>query len=397
MESQNGTQEPAQETPVSEPRVNTFELFFDLVYVFALTQVTAYMAHSHSATGVIQGLLLLALIWWSWSGYAWLGNQARCDTGIVRAGMTAAMAGVFIVALTIPEAWQDLPGGLNGPLVLAGAYLFVRCVHLVLYGMLADGDQALRHQVAISWPPVLAGGALLLVGAAVGGTTQTWLFAAAIAADWGPVYSASLRGSWRIHSAEYFSERYELFIIIAIGESLTALGLGAAQRPVSLSLLAAAVLGVAVAAGLWWLYFDVVTHIVRHRLHQTRGRMRLALASSAYGIGHFPIAAGIVLTALGIEGVVAHAGSTHGLGWFSATVLCTGIATYLAGMLLFGWIAVRVWGPFRMLALVLALAWCPAAAALPPLAALAGIVALLAFVAAAETWKYSEIRRKVRA
>ncbi len=106
--------------PTSEDhRVTTFELFFDLVYVFAMTQVTGYMAHEHTALGVLQGLLLLAL-WWTWSAYAWLGNQARADEGLVRAGMAVAMAAIFVVALTIPEAWQDAPGGLSGPLVLVG-------------------------------------------------------------------------------------------------------------------------------------------------------------------------------------------------------------------------------------------------------------------------------------
>jgi low temperature requirement protein LtrA len=108
-----------------DDRVTTFELFFDLVYVFAATQVTGYMAHAHSGHGVVQGLLLLALLWWTWSAYAWLGNQARADEGVLRAGMAVAMAAIFVVALTIPEAWQDAPGGLDGPLVLVGAYLEV--------------------------------------------------------------------------------------------------------------------------------------------------------------------------------------------------------------------------------------------------------------------------------
>jgi low temperature requirement protein LtrA len=107
--------------PTSEDhRATPFELFFDLVYVFAMTQVTGYMAAEHSAQGVLQGLLLLALLWWTWGGYAWLGNQARADEGLLRAGMVVAMAALFVVALTIPEAWQDAPGGLNGPLVLVG-------------------------------------------------------------------------------------------------------------------------------------------------------------------------------------------------------------------------------------------------------------------------------------
>jgi len=117
--------------PTSEDhRATPFELFFDLVYVFAVTQVTGYMAAEHSAHGVLQGLLLLTLLWWTWSGYTWLGNQARADEGVLRAGMAVAMAAMFVIALTIPEAWQDAPGGLNGPLVLVGAYLLVRCVHL---------------------------------------------------------------------------------------------------------------------------------------------------------------------------------------------------------------------------------------------------------------------------
>jgi low temperature requirement protein LtrA len=113
-------------------RATPFELLFDLVYVFAVTQVTGYMAAEHSAHGVLQGLLLLTLLWGTWSGYTWLGNQARADGGLLRAGMVAAMAAMFVVALTIPEAWHDAPGGLNGPLVLVGAYLLVRCVHLTL-------------------------------------------------------------------------------------------------------------------------------------------------------------------------------------------------------------------------------------------------------------------------
>lgn len=140
-----------------------------------------------------------------------------------------------------------------------------------------------------------------------------------------------------------------------LGESLTALGVGAAMA-------------------LWWLYFDVVTLVARRRLHQAGSEDRLALAAGAYGVGHFPVVAGIVHTALGVEGVVGHAGSGHGLGWFSAGALCGGAALYLGGLLLFGRLAVNVWGPFRLVALVVVAAWTSAAAALPPLAALAGVV-----------------------
>ncbi|MFB8176026.1 low temperature requirement protein A [Streptomyces sp. NPDC055966] len=376
-------------------RVTTFELFFDLVYVFTLTQITAYMAHAHSSAGALQGMLLLALVWFSWSAYAWLGNQARADLGIVRAGMALAMAGVFVVALTIPEAWHDLPGGLPGPLVLTCAYLFVRCVHLVVYARLARGDRGLVRQVAVSWPPVLGGAALLIVGAIMGGDTQTALFAAAIAVDWGGVYATSRRGSWRIHSAAYFAERHQLFVIIAIGESLLAMGAGAAGHPMSAPLLAAAVLGVGAAAGLWWLYFDLSTHIGEHQLEQSQGPARLTLAVGAYGYGHFPVAAGIVVTALGIEAVVAHADDGKALGAFYGWALCGGAALYVGGLLLFGRIMLKAWGGFRLLGLCLLLAWAPMAGLLPPVAALAGVVVILAAVATAERLGYAEMRRRV--
>jgi low temperature requirement protein LtrA len=206
---------------------------------------------------VVQGLLLLALLWWTWSAYAWLGNQARADEGVLRAGMAVAMAAIFVVALTVPEAWQDAPGGLNGPLVLVGAYLLVRCVHLILYGVAAAGDRGLRRQLAITWVPLLAGAALLIAGALVGGWAQTLLFAGALLVDWVGVYLTSRQGNWRLHSAGHWTERHGNFIILAIGESVVAIGAGAAAQPISAPLLLGAVLGVegvlahAVTASRW--------------------------------------------------------------------------------------------------------------------------------------------------
>jgi low temperature requirement protein LtrA len=318
-----------------DDRATTFELFFDLVYVFAATQVTGYMAHEHGGHGVLQGLLLLALLWATWSAYAWLGNQARADEGVLRAGMAVAMAAIFVVALTIPEAWQDAPGGLNGPLVLVGAYLLVRCMHLILYAVAATGDRGLRRQLAITCGPFLAGAALLVPGALLGGWTQTLLFTAALLVDWGGIYLTSRQGNWRLHSVAHLTERHGLFIILAIGESVVAIGVGAAQKPISAPLLLAAVLGVAAAVGLWWLYFDVASLAAEHRLLEVHGQARVRLALEAYTYGHLPIVAGIVLAALGVEGVLAHAEETKPLGAFYAAALFGGVVLYLAGHLLF--------------------------------------------------------------
>ena len=379
-----------------DDRVTTFELFFDLVYVFAATQVTGYMAHEHSAHGVVQGLLLLALLWWTWSAYAWLGNQARADEGILRAGMAVAMAAIFVVALTIPEAWQDAPGGLNGPLVLVGAYLLVRSVHLTLYAVAAAGDRELRHQLAITWGPLLASAALLVAGALVGGRAQTWLFAGALLVDWAGVYLTSREGDWRLHSAGHWTERHGNFIILAVGESVVAIGAGAAQQPISAPLLVGAVLGVAVAVGLWWLYFDVASLAAEQRLAEIQGQARVRLVVEAYTYGHFPIVAGIVLAALGVEGVLAHADETKALGGFSAAALFGGVALYLAGELVF---KQRLHGTLslpRLVAIGVLLAALPAAAVLPPLVGLAGLVIILAALIVVETTRYAQTRRDLR-
>jgi low temperature requirement protein LtrA len=377
-------------------RVTTFELFFDLVYVFAATQVTGYMAHEHNAYGVLQGLLLLALLWWTWSAYAWLGNQARADEGLVRAGMAVAMAAIFVVDLTIPEAWHDAPGGLNGPLVLVGAYLLVRCVHLPLYAVAATGDRELRHQLAITSGPLLASAALLVPGVLVGGSTQTWLFAGALLVDWVGVWLISRHGNWRLYSPAHWTERHGLFIILAIGESVVAIGVGAATQPISGPLLLAAILGVAAAVGLWWLYFDVASLAAEHRLVEARGLARVRLAVEAYTYGHFPIVAGIVLAALGMEGVLAHADESAPLGGFYAAALFGGVALYLAGYLLF---KRRMHGALslpRLVAIGVFLAALPAAVVLPPLAGLAGLVVILAALIVVETTRYAQIRRSLR-
>ena len=292
--------------PTSEgDTVTTFELFFDLVYVFAATRVTGYMSHAHDAPGVLQGLLILALLWSTWDGYAWLGNQVRTDTGVVRAAMAVAMAGMFVVALAIPEAWDDAEGGLNGPLVLVVAYLLVRCVHLTVYTLVARGDIGLRRQLVLAWGPTVAGAILLVAGALLGGRAQTAFFAAAFLVEWGIIYLTSREGNWRMHSAPHLTERHGQFVLLAIGESLFAIGVGAAGQPISLSLLVAAVLGVAAALCLWWLYFDEVSRTAEHRLRDAQEQARVRMAIEAYAYGHFPIVAGIIIGAVGVEGVLA--------------------------------------------------------------------------------------------
>jgi len=373
-----------------------FELLFDLVYVFALTQVTGYVAHEHTVHGAVQGLLMLALLWWTWCAYTWLGNQARADEGLLRTGMEVAMVAMFVVALTIPEAWHDAEGGLDGPVVFVVGYLVVRSVHLAMYPVAARDDAELRHQVAISWFWLALGGALLLAGALVGGRLQTALFAGALAVDWGGTYVTSREGSWRVHSATHWTERHALFVILAIGESIVAIGVGAGDHAISVPLLVAAGLGVAASICLWWLYFDAVSVAAEHRFHEVTGAERVRMAVEAYTYGHFPIVAGIIIAAIGVEGVLAHAGDSKGLGAFYAVPLYGGLALYLAGHLFFKRRVLGSPSRERTLALAALLLTLPAATALPPLAALAGVVLILGALITVESVRYADQRRGVR-
>ena len=121
----------------TDATVSPLELFFDLVFVFALTQVTALMAEDLTAEGLLRGVLVLGLLWWSWTGYAWLCNVADADTGPVRFVLLAAMASMFVLALCIPEAFEDLDGGLSGPVVIAICYFVFRLLHLVFFWLIA--------------------------------------------------------------------------------------------------------------------------------------------------------------------------------------------------------------------------------------------------------------------
>ncbi|GGS90113.1 low temperature requirement protein A [Nonomuraea spiralis] len=368
--------------PVGEDhRATPFELFFDLVYVFAITQLTGSMARERDAGGVLRGLLMLALLWGTWSGYTWLGNHSRADGGLLRGGMVVAMAAMFVVGLTIPEAWAGGPGAL----VLVGAYLLVRWVHLVVFAVAADGDTGLRRQIAITWLPMTASAALLVSGTLLGSWTQVLLFAAALVVDWAGIYLTARNGHWRLRSPAHMTERHGLFLILAIGESIVAVGAGAAGRPVSVALLLAAVLGIALAVCLWWLYFDVAAEAAERGLRGVRGERQVMLAVEGYTYGHFPMIAGILLTALGVEGVVAHAGGSAPLGVFSALALHGGVALYLVGHLLFRLRMRRTLGRRRLVAACAVLAAAPLAAVLPPPVGPAVVVAVLAVLIAVES------------
>ncbi len=153
------------ETTGERAAVTPLELFFDLVFVFALTQVTDLMAEDPTVGNVVRGVLMLGVLWWSWTGYAWLGNVARADEGVIRIAMFIAMGGVFVAAITIPEAFDDGPGGLHGPTVFAVCYFVVRLVHIFMFWIVSREDRQLRGQI-LRWVPSMVLGTVLLLIAA---------------------------------------------------------------------------------------------------------------------------------------------------------------------------------------------------------------------------------------
>ncbi|WP_210480758.1 low temperature requirement protein A [Naasia sp. SYSU D00948] len=378
-------------------RVTTFELFFDLVFVFAFTQVTHYMSDSHSALGVLQAMIILGILWWSWVSYSWLANQTFVDEGMVRVGMSVAMAAMFLVALVIPEAFEDFPGGLHAPLVFAVSYLVVRLAHLLLYLGAAADDRPLRDQVLRTFVAMFLGTGFVLAGAIVGGPAQTWLWLLGLTLDVAYTYLTGHGGNWRVHSAAHWAERFGLIVILALGESIVAIGVGVAQEPITTEIVIGSLLAIALSVALWWLYFDVVAIAAEHELARRKGADRANLAIDGYTYLHFLIIAGVVLSALGVEQAMHHVNDSDPLGLFAGVALFGGTSLYLAGHAAFWWRAGGRLKTWRLGAAALLIAVIPLGAAVPALASLAIAVAITGAVAAIETLAYAQGRAEIRA
>jgi low temperature requirement protein LtrA len=374
-------------------RVTTLELFFDLVFVFAFTQVTALVAASGGAQGAVRGLVLAALLWWAWCSYSWLGNQARADEGIVRHAMFLAMGAMMVLALAIPEAWHDEPGGLDGPVVLAACFTVVQWCHLGVYAVAAGSDRGLRRQIALVAAPVLVGNVLLLVGSLGPEHTRTWWWLAALVVNYTGIYVAGASG-WRLPAPAHFAERYALIVLIALGESIVAIGVGVAALPVSLPIVVATAAAIALAITLWWLYFDVLALVLEHRLVSTgQGAEQTALARDTFTYLHFPIVAAVLGMAVGIKKVFAYVGdpqahtladAVHGL---PALLLAGGPAVFLVALSALRRRNTGAWSrPQLAAAVALAvLAGVNEAAGVPALAYLAAVAAVLVALVLLET------------
>ena len=368
----------------TEKRVAPLELFFDLVFVFALTQVTLLMSENPTWEGLGQGMLVLAALWWAWGAYAWLTNYIAADEGVERLLMFAAMGAFLVAALAVPEAFGD------DAVLFAVAYAVARWLHIFIWAEAnedVDTAEAIVRLARTALPAPL----LLIAAALLGGTAQAVLWILALAIDFAGPFVFGVRG-FQV-SAGHFAERFGLILIIALGESIVAIGAGL-EGEVDGGVLAAAAFGLIVACALWWSYFDWVAIDAESRFRRTHGHTRARLARDSYSYLHLPMIAGIVLVALGVKKTIGDVGEP--LQTAPAVALFGGVALYYAGHIGFRFRNTRTLYRGRLVAFVVCLALIPLATEVDALVALGLAAALTSAVVAYEVLRYADARRQLR-
>jgi low temperature requirement protein LtrA len=345
-------------------RVTTLELFFDLVFVFTITQLTTVLHRSPDATGLLQVVLMLTVIWWMYGGYAWLTNAVRADTAARRLALLGGMGGYLTLALTIPRAFS------GSGLAFGLAYLVVVGVHSTLFTRAAG--MSARALVRLSSSNVTA--ALIVVaGGAVGGTSQYVLWAGAGLFEWLLPTLRRTEGGFAIAPA-HFVERHGLVVIVAIGESVVAVGFGASHLPVGATVLGSALAGLALSACLWWAYFGADAERAEIALADLQGARRSRAALLAFGFWHLLMLLGILAVASAERHAAEHAFAR--LSWWRAAILAGGVAVYCLGNVLFRRELSLGRIRLRTAAALLAVATAPVGAWVSPFAELLALVAV---------------------
>jgi low temperature requirement protein LtrA len=386
MEAQTGQRRRQTAAKREGGQVTPLELFFDLVFVLALTQCTQLMSDHPSWGGVGKGLLVLGLLWWAWVGYSWITSVVDPEDDSVRLVIFAAMAAMLIVALAVPRAF----GGLA--LEFALAYAAVRYAQLGLFMIASRDAPGLRHSVLTLAGSTTAGVGILVAGSFLDPGAQAAVWAVALVLDMAGPYFFGSEG-WRLVPA-HFAERHGLIVIIALGESIVAIGVGVGGE-LSFGQGTAAVVGVGLAAAMWWLYFDVVALVAARRLVRAPpGRVQNEMARDSYSYLHFPMVAGIVLVALGMKKTLVEVDEP--LKTVAAFALLGGLAAYLLAHVSFRYRHIHTINTRRTGLAVVLLAFLPVATEIPALATVTAVTILAWLLIVVETRSYGEGRARLR-
>jgi low temperature requirement protein LtrA len=304
-----------------ERRTSPIELLWDLVFVFAITQVTALLSHDLSWAGFGRSMLVLALVWWAWSAFVWAANAADDDSALLRAVLMLGMLLIFVAGLALPHAFGD------ESTLFAVTYAAVRFLHLALYAQASRQGNASWKAISGFAATVAIGMALLVAGSFAGDDLRIVLWTLAAAIDYaGPAWLTRERlAGLQYVAIAHFAERYGLFVIICLGESIVAIGVGAGGRALDAPLVAAIVLGLLVTIAMWWIYFDRFAAAAEKRLRD-HDEPVLA-AADAYSYLHLPLVAGIILFAVGAKLLIHD--SSQPLSDAARFALCGGAALYL--------------------------------------------------------------------
>ena len=356
------------------------------MFVFTITEVTTFLTHHPTWRGLIEAAAIMMVLWFVWSGYVWLGNVAGTDEGVMRVALLVAVGPMLIAGAAVPHVFG------KDALVFGLAFFAVHAIHLAAFTIISRGNPVLRAVVGrLAWP-ILGAGALLVLAGVLSGTGRALCWLAVIAIEYVGLFLGGTEG-WRVEPA-HFSERHRLIVIIALGESIVAIGVGASALGLEAGVVVGALLGAAVAGALWWAYFDVVSAVAERVLRTAAPAARARIARDSYTYLHLPMVAGIVVFAFGVKTTLTHV-HAH-LSGVAAAALFGGVALYLVALSALRRRNIGGFNHQRLVAAALLVTLAPVATVLPALVSLALVAGIACGLIAYEVVRYAEARRRIR-
>jgi low temperature requirement protein LtrA len=369
-----------------ERKTSYLELFFDLVFVFAFTQVTALILEDASAQGFARAALVLAMVWWAWSAYAWMTNAIDVENFVTRLIMFAAMVAGFFMALAVPHAFTDEAAW------FAVAYFVVRVLNSALYSWgVRDDHETLKATLRLA-PWFLVAAVVALVGGFVDSDYRAWVWLASLVIDVVGTLTVA-RADWHV-SPTHFAERFALIVIIALGESIVAIGVGTAGLDRDATYAVSVVIAFAGVAALWWAYFDFTAVAAERSLRRATGPARGVLARDVFTYLHYPLVLGIIFYAVAAKKTLEH--PLDPLSTPGRWALGLGIAFFLCGFALMRFRVIRRIAWERLAAAVAVLLVAVALDRADAIVTFGVVVLILAFSIALETARLREVRAQLR-